>query len=91
MFEEALKRFGLKLSDLTITLELPSNEAVRAAVECGEGATAISELVAAPSLAGKTLHQVQIELPKRPFFILRHKERYKTQVESEFLELLAAV
>jgi DNA-binding transcriptional LysR family regulator len=89
-FEEALKRFGMALSDLTITLELPSNEAVRTAVECGEGATAISDLVAASSLAGKTLHHVQLELPKRSFFILRHKERYKTQVESAFLDLVAA-
>jgi DNA-binding transcriptional LysR family regulator len=90
MFEAALKRFGLDLSDLTIALELPSNEAVRAAVESGMSATAISNLVAAPSLASKTLHHIQIALPKRPFIILRHKERYQSQVETAFLELLDA-
>jgi DNA-binding transcriptional LysR family regulator len=89
-FEEGLKGFGLTLSDLTISLELPSSEAIRTAVECGGCATAFSNLVAASSLAGKTLFQVQLELPKRSFFILRHKERYKTQVESAFLELIAA-
>jgi DNA-binding transcriptional LysR family regulator len=88
-FEEGLKGFGLSLSDLVISLELPSSEAIRTAVECGGCATAFSNLVAASSLAGKTLFHVQLELPKRSFFILRHKERYKTQVESAFLELIA--
>src|SRR5207244_3284968 len=32
MFEAALKKFGIKLSDLDIRLELPSNEAMRVAV-----------------------------------------------------------
>ena len=90
MFEASLKDFGLQLSDLSIALELPSNEAVRCAVESGTSATAISNLVAASSLASKTLHQVRIALPKRSFFILRHAERYKTQVETAFLELIAA-
>jgi DNA-binding transcriptional LysR family regulator len=35
MFEAALKKFDIKLSDLDIRLELPSNEAVRVAVESG--------------------------------------------------------
>jgi DNA-binding transcriptional LysR family regulator len=51
MFEAALKKFHVKLSDLDIRLELPSNEAVRVAVESGDCATAISDLVVAQSLA----------------------------------------
>lgn len=90
MFEASLKGFGLELSDLAIALELPSNEAVRCAVESGTSATAISNLVAASSLASRTLHKVRIALPKRSFFILRHTERYKTQVETAFLDLIAA-
>jgi len=81
MFEAALKTFAVKLSDLDIRLELPSNEAVRAAVESGDCATAISDLVVAQSLAAGTLHRVKIDLPKRPFFALRHKERYASQAE----------
>jgi hypothetical protein len=49
-------------------LELPSNEAVRAAVESGDCATAISDLVVVLSLAAGTLHCVKIDLPKRSFF-----------------------
>jgi DNA-binding transcriptional LysR family regulator len=81
MFEAALRKFDIKFSDLDIRLELPSNEAVRAAVESGDYATAISDLVVAQALAAGTLHRVQIDLPKRSFFVLRHKERYASQAE----------
>jgi DNA-binding transcriptional LysR family regulator len=81
MFEAALKKSGIKLSDLDIRLELPSNEAVRTAVESGDCATAISDLVVVPSLAAGTPHRVRIDLPKRSFFALRHKERYASQAE----------
>jgi DNA-binding transcriptional LysR family regulator len=81
MFEAALKKLGMKLSDFDLRLELPSNEAVRVAVESGDCATAISDLVIAPSLAAGTLHRVKIDLPKRSFFVLRHRERYASQAE----------
>ena len=81
MFEAALRKFGVKLSDLDVRLELPSSEALRAAVECGDCATAISDLVVAQSLAAGTLHRVNIDLPKRSFFALRHKERYASRAE----------
>jgi DNA-binding transcriptional LysR family regulator len=85
MFEAALKTFAVKLSDLDIRLELPSNEAVRAAVESGDCATAISDLVVVLSLAAGTLHRVKIDLPKRSFFALRHEERYASQAEKALL------
>ena len=85
MFEAALKKFGVKLSDLDIRLELPSNEALRVAVEYGDCATAISDLVVAQSLAAGTLHRVGIDLPKRPFFMLRHKERYASRAEKALI------
>jgi DNA-binding transcriptional LysR family regulator len=81
MFEAALRRFHVKMPDLDIRLELPSNEAVRVAVESGDCATAISDLVVAQSLAAGTLHRVKIDLPKRSFIALRHKERYASQAE----------
>ena len=39
VFEQALTGLGVRLTDLRIAMELPSNEAVRAAVEAGMGAT----------------------------------------------------
>ena len=88
MFEAALRQNGLKLSDLQIALELPSNEAVRSAVEAGEAATAVSDLVAAPSIAAKTLHRVRFDLPRRSFYILRHKARHISRAEDVLLKSL---
>jgi DNA-binding transcriptional LysR family regulator len=86
MFEAAVRKFGVKLADLRVALELPSNEAVRAAVEAGDCATAISNLVVDHSIAAGTLHRVRIEMPKRSFFVLRHKERYQSHAEQALLQ-----
>ena len=86
MFEAAVRKFGVKLGDLRVALELPSNEAVRAAVEAGDCATAISNLVVDHSIAAGTLHRVRIEMPKRSFFVLRHKERYQSHAEQALLQ-----
>jgi DNA-binding transcriptional LysR family regulator len=88
MFEAALRKYSIRFSDLRIALELPSNEAVRAALESGDCATAISDLVVAQSLAAKTLHRVKIDLPRRSFFVLRHKERYASHVEKALIKWL---
>lgn len=88
MFEAALRQSGIKLSDLRIALELPSNEAVRSAIEAGDAATAISDLVVAQSIAAKTLHRVRFDLPRRSFYILRHKERHASRIEQALLKSL---
>jgi DNA-binding transcriptional LysR family regulator len=88
MFETALRQSGIKLSDLRIALELPSNEAVRTAVETGDGATAISDLVVTQSLAARTLHRVKFDLLRRSFYILRHKERHVSRIEQAVLKSL---
>ena len=88
IFETALASYGLGPRDLDITMELPSNEAVRASVEAGAGVAVISKLVAASSLKAGTLAAVEVGLPKRHFFMLRHKERYVTQAERELLRLV---
>ncbi len=89
-FEAALLGFGLVPDSLTVALELPSNEAVRAAVEAGMGATVISASVAAPSLEVGLLHQVGLDLPDRDFRVLRHRERYQSRAADALLALLAA-
>jgi DNA-binding transcriptional LysR family regulator len=90
MFEAGLRKYGLKLADLQIALELPSNEAVRSAVESSNCATAISDLVVTHSLAAGTLFRLNIGLPKRSFFALRHSERYASHAEKALLSKLAA-
>jgi len=90
MFEQALKKRGLRLSDLKVQLELASNEAIRTAVESGLCATAISDLVVDKSVAAKTLFRLEGELAKRAFYILRHKERHVSKAEAALLATMTA-
>jgi DNA-binding transcriptional LysR family regulator len=74
-FEAALAAHGVPVAALDIALELPSNEAVRGAVEAGLGATALSASVAAPSLEAGLLAAVDFALPARNFSLLYHAAR----------------
>lgn len=88
-FEDCLVHLGVDPRALRIQLELPSNEAVRAAVESGLGATAISASVAAPSIEAGLLHEVAFRLPEREFHVLRHRERYRSRAADALLALVA--
>jgi DNA-binding transcriptional LysR family regulator len=74
--EDLAAKEGLTLDDLRIFLVLPSNEAVREAVEEGAGATIISEHVVAAAVAAGRLLSAPIDLPPRDFVMLRHGERH---------------
>jgi DNA-binding transcriptional LysR family regulator len=89
ILEAALPALGIAREDLRIGLELPSNEAVCTAVEAGEGVTIISRLVAERALAAGLLVAIAVDLPRRNFSILRHKERYITAASSAFVDLAA--
>jgi DNA-binding transcriptional LysR family regulator len=89
VFENALAQLGIAPGTLRIALELPSNEAVRAAVEAGLGATAISASVAAPSIEAGLLRQVNFPLPEREFHVLRHRERYRSRATDALLAMVA--
>ena len=87
VFEAALKNFGVVTSDRNIVLELPSNEAVCAAVEAGSGLAAMSRLVVSASIKAGTLIALPLALPKRQFFLLRHKERYELLAARAFVDV----
>ncbi|MBS7813099.1 LysR family transcriptional regulator [Roseococcus pinisoli] len=88
VFEAVLLAEGLRPGDLRKVLELPSNEAVRAAVEAGLGATVISASVAAPSLEAGLLHLVKLPLPERAFQVLHHRDRVPSPVAAALLALI---
>jgi DNA-binding transcriptional LysR family regulator len=85
-FEDVLTGCGLSLDRLKVVLELPSNEAVRMAVEAGAGATVISSLVVEPSLRAGHLKAVAFDLPERAFTALRHRERYLSNAAQALLK-----
>jgi DNA-binding transcriptional LysR family regulator len=85
-FEDALKEWKIAADRLNVVLELPSNEAVRAAVESGAGATVISEFVAAAGLKTGSLKSIALPLPQRANTALRHRERYFSKAAQAFLD-----
>ncbi len=75
VFEDALAQLGVPASALNIVIELPTNEAVRAAVEAGMGATALSASAAVSSLEAGLLSKVALQLPARAFNLIQQIER----------------
>ncbi len=88
VFEQALQGLGVDPRRLQVAMELPSNEAVRAAVEAGLGATAISASVAAPSIETGLLHHVPLRLPQREFHVLRHQQHYRSRIADALLAVI---
>jgi DNA-binding transcriptional LysR family regulator len=81
VLEDLAFREGMSLDDLNIFLVLPSNEAVREAIEAGAGATIISRHVVASAIAAGTLTAIPIELPPREYALLRHRDRHATPAQ----------
>ncbi len=90
VFEVALAQSGIDPHALCVALELPSNEAVRAAVEAGLGAAVISASIAAPSLEAGLLEQVNFRLPEREFYVLIHRDRQPSHAARAFLAMLTS-
>lgn len=86
--EAALAGMGIAPADLRVAMTLPSNEAVKTAVETGLGCSVLSALVVAPALKAGTLHRIVLPLEPRPFFGLRHKERYRSKAADTLLDLI---
>jgi DNA-binding transcriptional LysR family regulator len=87
-FKALLDSNGINIDDLQVELTLPSNEAVRSAVMTGKYVTVVSELVVSSHLKAGLLVKVNIELPRRSFFLLRHKERFKTKASAALEKII---
>jgi len=87
-FEEAMAQLDIPLKDMKIAMELPSNEAVRAAVEAGLGATALSASVCAASLEAGLLCPVRFRLPDRAFYLLRHGRRCESRIAAALMAMM---
>ncbi len=87
--ETTLDQLGIDPDELDVVFDLPSNEAVRGAVEAGAGVTVLSRVVVMRAVKAGLLAIASIQLPKRHFFSLRHKEHHQTQAAREFLRIVA--
>ncbi len=79
---------GLQWSDLNVVLELPSNEAVREAVEAGAGATLISRHVVASALSAGTLRALPLDVPPRSYKMVRHRKRHASPARRALVEMV---
>ncbi|OJU49674.1 MAG: LysR family transcriptional regulator [Mesorhizobium sp. 61-13] len=86
-----LRERGYGLRDIEIDIVLPSNEAVRAAVESGAGATVLSKLVVNSALQTGSLMAVDCAVPRRQFYMLHHNQHHVTAAEREFVRLVKEV
>ncbi|MCJ2184587.1 LysR substrate-binding domain-containing protein [Novosphingobium sp. 1949] len=87
-FDTYLRARGIDPDTLDVALVMPSNESVRTAVEAGAGVAVLSALVVAPAIEAGLLHVAPLAFAPRPFFGLRHKERYRTRTAEALLELI---
>jgi DNA-binding transcriptional LysR family regulator len=88
--ENLARREGLTIDNLTIALILPSNEAVREAIEAGAGATIISRHVVASAVAAGKLREIPIDLPQREYAMVVHRDRHGTAAQNALVAALTA-
>jgi DNA-binding transcriptional LysR family regulator len=87
-FEDWLEDKGGALDDLTVTLDLPSNEAVLAAIMAGSSATVLSKRAAMAASAAGLVKMLPLEGAERQFFVIRHSDRHRTRATLELERLL---
>lgn len=89
-FEEALRARGVDPATLPVVLTLPASEAILGAVEAGAGATALASIVARAALLAGGVRQAPYDLPARPYYLLRHKERFRSKAGDAFVTMARA-
>lgn len=88
--EEALSNAGLPPSALNIALEVNSNEAIRAAVECGFGVAFLSSRAIAREAERGTLVPVAVQgvSARRHLYLITDPERMPTRVARAFISFV---
>lgn len=86
-FENSLPK-GVTPQQLKVSMVLPSNEAILTAVAASHLVTAISELAARPLIEAGRLVLLPLEMPERPFYLLRHKQRSISRAASALVAAL---
>ena len=89
-FVKALAALGVPYGKLDIAIELPSNEAVLAAVLAGAGAAVLSARVCADAIKAGILKRLPVVIAPRAFYAVQHGDRYRSRAVSALLEILRA-
>jgi len=89
-FEAALAAEGVEVAQLDVVMNLPSNEAILAALRGGGVAGVMSARAAETAIAAGRVVAVALPLRERFFRLLWHKERYRTHAARALEALLPA-
>ena len=89
-FVKTLDALGVPYGKLDIAIELPSNEAVLAAVLAGAGAAVLSARVCADAIKVGILRRLPLSIAPRAFYAVQHGDRYRSRAVSALLEILRA-
>ena len=77
---------GMSMSDLDLSLEFGSPEAIKNAVEAGLGISIVSESTLAKELELKTLKSINLDPPlRRPFSLVHQRQKFRIRAMQEFL------
>ncbi|AWU93841.1 LysR family transcriptional regulator [Azospirillum ramasamyi] len=88
LFGAAIRGVGLDPDGLDVAMTLPGGGVIRAALLAGLGASVLSDLIVAEDLAaGRIVALEGLDLPARPFHLLRHRDRYRSIAERAFVRL----
>ncbi|BDA75829.1 LysR family transcriptional regulator (plasmid) [Calothrix sp. PCC 7716] len=97
-FEQALQQWGIEISKLNSILEFSSGEMVKAVVENGVGAAALSELMVKKEVQLGLLRPIKlIDFERklslrykivREFIMIKHQQRFQTLVSQVFEKTL---
>ncbi|MDB5450969.1 MAG: LysR family transcriptional regulator [Phenylobacterium sp.] len=84
-FEQVVAGVGVTMRELSVRLELPSNEAALAAAEAGGLVAAVSDLAAAPLVAAGRVVRLTFDAPQRAFALLTHRQRHRSRAAAAFV------
>jgi DNA-binding transcriptional LysR family regulator len=89
--EQALSKAGLATTDLTVSMEVNSNEAIRAAVERGVGVSFLSTRAIAREIQDRRLIPVDVEGVQavRDLYLITDPQRLPTRVVRVFLDFVS--
>ncbi|MBF2051647.1 MAG: LysR family transcriptional regulator [Elainella sp. C42_A2020_010] len=100
MFEQALQNWGINSAELNVVLVLNTSEMIKAVVENGVGAAAISEMMIQKELQLATLRAIQVvderdgaAIPleiTQSVLLLKHRQRFQTRLALAFQDMLMA-
>ncbi|MBY6261539.1 LysR family transcriptional regulator [Azospirillum sp. 412522] len=86
LFEAAIRGAGLDPGGLDVAMTLPGGGIIRSALLAGVGAGVLSDLILAEDLAaGRIVALEGLDLPSRPFHLVRHRDRHRSLAERAFV------